>query len=145
MCNKGVGSNSIKCLVCGFWVHKCCSNIKDPLKPNPDLKCKKCRGEISNATGSDIDSVGINSEEIEKRFFCYLGDFIGQLGGCVNATTARIRLEWKKFSELLPILTCNGLSLKTRDYTFNECVHSVLLYASKTWAATQQNVSLLNS
>ena len=41
VCKKSVGSSSIKCLVCGFWVHKCCSNVKGPLKPNPDFKCKK--------------------------------------------------------------------------------------------------------
>ena len=32
MCNKGIGSNSIKCLICGFWVHKRCSNVKGSLK-----------------------------------------------------------------------------------------------------------------
>ena len=62
-------------------MHKCCSNIKDPLKPNPDLKCKKCRGEISNATSPDIDSVGINSEEIEKGFFVTLVTSLDNLVG----------------------------------------------------------------
>ena len=85
VCNKGVGSNSIKCLVCGFWVHKRCSNVKGPLKPNPDLKCNKCRGEVSNAAASHIDPVDIHDEEIEKvSFFSYLGDFIEQRGGCLH-------------------------------------------------------------
>ena len=83
VCNKGVGINSIKCLACGFWVYKRCSNIKGPLKPDTDFKCKKCRGEVSNAS---------NDEEIEKvSSFCYLSDLIGQRGGCFDATTARIR------------------------------------------------------
>ena len=50
VCIKSIKYNSIKCLFCGFWVHKHCSSIKGPLKPKPDFKCKKCRGEISNAT-----------------------------------------------------------------------------------------------
>ena len=44
----------------------------------------------------------------------------------------------------MPILTCCGLSLKSRGYDYNACVHSVLLYASETWAATQEDVSRLN-
>ena len=59
-------------------------------------------------------------------------------------TTARIRSAWKKFRDLLPILTCCGLSLKSHDYACNACVLSVLLYASETWAATQEDVSYLN-
>ena len=89
--NKGVGINSIKCHVCGFWVHKRCSYIKGPLKPEPEFKCKKCRGEVSNATIPDIEPVVINGEEIEKVSFFYPDYFIGQHGGCFDATTARIR------------------------------------------------------
>ena len=66
VCNEGVGNNSIKCNFCGFWVHKRCTNIKGPLKPAPNFKCKKCRGEVSNATDPDIEPVIINGEEIEK-------------------------------------------------------------------------------
>ena len=87
----------------------------------------------------------MNGEEIEKvQSFCYIGDFIGQRGGCFDATTARIRSAWKKFRELLPILTCRGLSLKTRGHAYNACIRSVLLYASETWAATQEDVTRLN-
>ena len=141
VCNKGVGINSIKCHACGFWVHKCCSNIKDPLKPDTDFKCKKCRSEVSNASIPDSEPV----EKVEKvNSFCYLGDFVGQRGGCFNAPTARIRSAWKNFRDLLPILTCHGLSLKSCGYAYNACVRSVLPYASETWAATQEDVSFLN-
>ena len=126
-------------------MHKRYSNIKGPLKPDPDFKCKKCRGEVSNATIQDIEPVVINGEEIKKvSSFCYLGDFIGQRGECFNATTARIRSAWKKFRDLLPVLTCCGLSLKSHGYACNACVHSVLLYSSETWAATQEDFSCLN-
>ena len=73
-------------------MHKRCSNIKGPLKSDPDFKCKKCRGEVSNAIIPDIKPVVINGEEIEKvSSFWYLGNFIGQRGGCFDAITARIR------------------------------------------------------
>ena len=143
--NRGVGINSIKCHACGFWVYKRCSNIKCRLKPDTDFKFKKCRGEASNPSIPDIGPVVINGEGIEKfSSFCYLGDFFGQRGGCFDATTARIRSPWKTFRDLLPILTFRGLSLKSRGYAYNPCVRSVLLYASETWAATQEDVSHLN-
>ena len=136
VCNKGVRINSIKCHACDFWVHKCCSNIKGPLKPDTDFKCKKCRGEVSNASISGREPVVISGGEIKKvSSFCYLGDFVGQHGGCFDATTARIRSAWKKLRDLSPILTCRGFSLKSRGYAYNACVCSVLLYASGTWAA----------
>ena len=73
VCNKGVGINSIKCLACGFWEHKHFSNIKGSLKPGTDFKCKKCRGEGSNASIPDCEPVVINGEKIEKvSSFCYL-------------------------------------------------------------------------
>ena len=94
-------------------VFGCTSAIQMPRVP----KCKKCRGEVSNATIPDIDPVDINGEQIKKvRSFCYLDDLIGQRGGCFDATTFRIRSAWKKFRELLLFLTCRGLSLKTRGY-----------------------------
>ena len=103
VCNKDVGINSIKCHACGFWVHKHCSNIKGPLKPDTDFKCKNWRGEVSNASIPDIEPVVISDEEIEKvSSFCYLDDFVGQRGGCFDAITARIRSAWKKFRDLFP-------------------------------------------
>ena len=53
-------------------------------------------------------------------------------------------MTWKKFRELLAILACCGLSLETYWYLYNACVHSVSLYVSETWAATQKDVSHLN-
>ena len=34
--------------------------------------------------------------------------------------------------------------MKSRGYAYNACVRSVLLYASETWAATQEDISRLN-
>ena len=146
MCNKDVGFNSTKCLVCGFRGHKPYSNfLKGLLKPNTDFKCKKCREEVTYATIPDTDPVNINGEEIEKvRSFCYLSDFIGERHECFDTTTATIISKWKKFRELLPILACRSFSLRTHGYDYYACVRSVLLYASETRTATQEDVSRLN-
>ena len=51
--------------------------------------------------------------ECEDKF-CYLGDMIGAGGGGVlAAVNARIRSGWRKFRELLPLLTSKGTSLRT--------------------------------
>ena len=119
-----------------------CANVKGPVKPNLDLKCKRCRGEASTVAIPDIDPVDISGEEIEKvKSLYYLGNFIRQGGGCFHATTARMRSAWKRFREILPILAYCGLSLKTCGYAYNAHMHSVLLHVSEMWAATQENVS----
>ena len=67
VCNKGVRINSIKCHACGLWVHKSCSNIKGPLKPNADFKCKKCRGEVSNVSIPDIEPIMLSVVKKSKK------------------------------------------------------------------------------
>ena len=100
----------------------------------------------SSKFSSGVCNKGVGNNSI-KRNFC--GFWVHKRctnikGGCFDATTARIRSTWNKFRDLLPILTCHGLSLMVRGYAYNSCVHSVLLYASETWAATQEDVSQLN-
>ena len=87
------------------------------MKPNLDLKCKRCRGEVSTVAIPDIDP-----EKVKSLY--YLGNFIRQGGRCFHATTARIRSAWKRFREILPILAYCGLSLKTCGYAYNACMHA---------------------
>ena len=42
--------------------------------------------------------------------FCYLGDMLSAGGGCEMAVTTRVKTAWKKFRELLPVLTSRHLS-----------------------------------
>ena len=144
VCGKGVGSNSINCSSCSLWIHKRCTNIKGVLKQNPNFKCKKCRGEITTPNIPELGPVEIDGGQIEvAKSFCYLGDLLGQRGGCYDATTARIRSAWKKFRELLPILSCRGLWLKARGHGYNACVHRFMLHGSGTWPATKEDVTRL--
>ena len=45
--------------------------------------------------------------------FCYLGDMLSAGGGCEMAVTIRVKPAWKKFRELLPVLTSHHPSYKT--------------------------------
>ena len=42
-CCTGVGSNSIFCNDCKYWVHKKCSGLKR-LTKDPDYRCIRCQG-----------------------------------------------------------------------------------------------------
>ena len=44
--------------------------------------------------------------------FCYLGDMIGAGGGAQEESRTRVKFAWRKFSELRPLLTTRGASLK---------------------------------
>ncbi|XP_055997814.1 uncharacterized protein LOC130047231 [Ostrea edulis] len=143
VCRTGVGSNSIFCNGCKHWVHKKCSGLVR-LSVDPDFRCSRCRGTARPYDGrpqSDIQ-VGLDKLEVVGSF-CYLGDMLSAAGGCDLATTTRVKTAWKKFRELLPVLTSRHLSYKTRGRVYNTCVRSTMLHASETWALTKPNLHRL--
>ena len=64
-------------------------------------------------------------------------------GGCERAVTTRVKTAWKKFRELLPVLTSRSLSYKTRGHVYSPCVRSAMLHASETWPLTKTNLQRL--
>ena len=59
---------------------------------------------------------------------------------CFLSTTTLVKTTWKKFKELLPVLSSRHLSFKTRCYVYSSCVHSAMLHASETWPLTNPNL-----
>lgn len=145
VCDANVGQNSILCGGCARWVHKRCTNIKSRLRADPSFRCSRCNGMCPPPPMSKlVDKVECGEESLEVvRTFCYLGDTVGQTGGCLDAINSRIQSSWKAFRSLLPILTNRSINLKIRGHVFNSCILSVLLYASETWAVTTSDVSRL--
>ena len=72
--------------------------------------------------------------------FCYLGDTISGGGGCTEAAVARSRSGWGKFKEMLPVLTCKSLSLKTRGSLYNTFVRSSMFHGSECWAPKMEDI-----
>ena len=128
-------------LSCRNWVHKRCSGIKTSLRNCVDFICKTCStttGAVDpfpTCTTTDRDKFEIVSE------FCYLGDVIGQAGGCTDAVTGHIGSAWKAFQELLLILTNKGISLVNHGKVFKARIRSALLYGSETWPLTTEDFS----
>ena len=54
-----------------------------------------------------------------------------------------VKTAWKKFWELLPVLTSRHLSYKTRGHVYSSCVQSAMLYADETWPLTMPNLQCL--
>ena len=101
VCLKGVGRNSILCPACKCWVH---------------AKCSRSKGQLAKASGAVADRnneekvmlAGSNLEVVDK--FCYLGEMLDAGGGADSSTVTRVRSGWKKFRELLPLLTTKAIS-----------------------------------
>ena len=86
-----------------------------------------------------VKSLVIGGETLEVvDKFCYLGDMISV--GAGESSVARIRSGWKKFRELLPLLTSRVFSLRTRGRAFEACVRSVVLYGSETWPVKEEDL-----
>ena len=64
--------------------------------------------------------------------------------GCELLITARVKTAWKKFKELLPVLSSRHLSFKTWGRVYSSCVRSAMLHASETWPLTKQNLQRLH-
>ena len=51
---------------------------------------------------------------------------------------------WKKFRELLPILSSRTFSLKKKGSFYQACVRPVLLYGSETWPVKEEDLVRLH-
>jgi len=58
--------------------------------------------KVGHAISVDIGD-SANLEVVDK--FCYLGDMLSVDGDADVAVEARIRIGWKKFRQLVPLLT----------------------------------------
>ena len=135
VCRTGVGLASILGSVCKHWVHKKCSGLKK-LDLNPEYVCRRCKGDpgVCPIDGRPFLKVQVGESELDNvDRFCYLGDMISAGGGCMTAAIARCGSAWKKFRELLPLLTARNRSPQSKGRLFSSCVRASLLHASETW------------
>ena len=94
--------------------------------------------------GRPQSEVQVGPDKLEVvASFCYLGDMLSAGGGCEMGVTTRVKTAWKKFRELLPVLTSCHLSYKTRGHVYSSCLRSAMLHASETWPLTKTNLQRL--
>ena len=133
VCRTGVGSNSIFCNGCKHWVHKKCSGLNH-LTKDPNYRCTQCQGTASSLDGRPQREVQVRPDKLEVvASFCYLGDMLSAASGCELSTTIHVKNAWKKFKELLPVLSSRHLYFKTQGRVYSSCEQSAMLHASETW------------
>ena len=126
-----------------YWVHKKCSGLKC-LKKDPDYRCTRCQGTACPLDGRPQKEVQAGPDKLEVvASFCYLGDTLSAAGGCELSTTTRVKTAWKKFKDLLPVLSSRHFSFKTRGHVYSSWVRSAMLHASETWPLTKPNLQRL--
>ena len=144
ICRKGVGGNSINCVLCRKWIHHRCSGVKGRLQGVVDYQCKRCtNGDLENPDKMGELALGHGDKLEYVDRFCYLGDMIGAGGGAEDAARTRVKCSWGKFRELAPILTSRGASLKVKGKIYRACVQSVMVYGSETWAMKVEDMQRL--
>ena len=113
VCRTGVGSNSI-CISCKHWVHKKCIGLNARQRTLiTDVHHDRELHESLDVRPQREVQVGSDKLEV-VAFFCNLGDMHSAAGGCELSTTKHVKTAWKKFKELLPVLSSHHLS-------FNSC------------------------
>ena len=136
---KGVGVNLIYCIYCTKWVHKRCSGVSGRLDAVADFRCRTClRSEIVNEDSKKVEIDGVAYHKVDQ--FCYLDDMLSAGGGAEASSIARIKSGWKKFWELLPILTRHDRSLKAKGIPYTACVGSVMTYGSEAWTLKEEDI-----
>ena len=128
VCRTRVGSNSIFCNGCKHWVYKKCSGLKR-LKKDPDYRCTRCQGTARPLDGRPQKEVQVGPDKLEVvASSCYLGDMLSAAGGCELSTTTCVKTAWKKFKDLLPVLSSHHLFFKTCGRVYSSCVRSTMLH-----------------
>ena len=61
-------------------------------------------------------------------------------GGCEILVTSRVKAAWKKFRELLPVLTSHDLAYKTHGHVYSSCIRSAMLHTCETWPLNKTNL-----
>ena len=98
----------------------------------------RCQGTAHPLDGRPKKEVQVGPDKLEVvASFCYLGDMLSAADGCELSTTTRVKTAWKKFKDLLPVLSSHHLSFKTRGHVYSSCVRSTMLHASETWPLTK--------
>ena len=142
VCRRRVMRNSIRCTVCGGWVHKRCSRVRGSLVRVVGFVCKRYCDDLVEVDQEEKVKLGSDEVEIVKEF-CYLGDMLETEGGVEAAVAARVRVGWRKFKEISGMLCGRDVSMKIKGQLYKACVRSAMCYGAECWALRKEEVTRL--
>ena len=124
-------------------MHKKCSGLKR-LTKDLDYRCIQCQGTALPLDGRSQREVQVRPDKLEVAVsFCYLEDRLSAAGSCEFSTTICVKTAWKKFKELLLVLSSRHLSFNKCGCMHSSGVRSAMLHASETWPLTKPNLQRL--
>jgi len=133
VCGRGVGNSSIQCTSCRRWVHGRCSGIKGGMyKVVKSFVCGGCVNPVTGTGRTGVDIGGDAGLELVDGF-CYLGDVLGVDGDADAAVETGVRVGWRRFRRLVPLLASRDISLTVRGRLCSSCVRSSMLHGSEAW------------
>ena len=110
---------------------------------DPDYRCTWCQGTERLLDGRPQREVQVGPDKLEVvASFHYLGNMLSAAGGCEHSTTTHVKTAWKKFKELLPVLS-SATSFKTHGSMYSSCVQSAVFHARETWPLTKPYLQCL--
>ena len=136
ICRTGVGSNSISCNGCKYWVHKKCSGLKR-LTKDPDYRVHGAR---------ELHVPWMADHKGSPSWTWQAG------GSCFLLLPRRHALSsWWLWTfnhnmcenHLEPVLSSGHFSFKTHGHVYSSCVWSAMLHASETWPLTKPSLQRL--
>ena len=94
-------------------------------KKDPDYRCTRSQGTARPLDSRPQKEVQVGPDKLEVvASFCYLGDMLLASGGCELSITTHVKTAWKKFKDLLPVLSSRHLSFKTHGRVYSFCVRT---------------------
>ena len=121
-------------------MHKRCSGLNSRLDNVVDFKSRTCL----NPTVANDDDNKARLGNVEYKVVdqvCYLSDMLSAHGGAETSSVSHIKSGWKRFSELLPLLTSQVFPRTTKGRLYSACVRNIMLYGSETWPPKESDIS----
>ena len=99
---------------------------------------------ICHKNGNEAHKIKLDNVEYERvNRFCYLGDMFSPSSEAEASSITWVSTGWKKFRELLPLLTSRVFSHKMKGNIYKACVRSAMLYGRETWPVKRDNTCRL--
>ena len=111
VCHTGVGSKGIFCNGCKYLVPK--KLVGSSTWQRILITDVHGTRELHAPWTADHRGQSVPDKLEVVAFFRYLGDMLLAAEGCELSTTTHVKTAWKKFKELLPVLSSRHLSFKT--------------------------------
>ena len=117
---------------------KNCSGIKSSMFKVMKSFIRRCCLNPVTSTARPCVDIGASSNLELVNMFCYLGDLLSVDKDADGAVVARVQSGWKKFRQLVPLLTNTDISLIMTARLYNSCVQR-MLHGSDTCPVRKEN------